>query len=152
VKAPVGWLILGVSLVLVAGRSLLAGQAVLRVEAQSGQFGGNRGAEPVLLRAMHQDSLLMQLTTPDRDPFGPPRANYVAPARPKPPVEVPPEPPKAVLLMQDATGTQVQIEVDGQTSGRMTVGSSFRGWTVTAITGSGITVKKGNHQYTLPRP
>ena len=146
------WALLVLSLVVVAGWTLVAARGALRPAVSRGDLRAGHDQISPVEQAAQLDSLLAAVSTPPRNPFAAPSAPP-ATARARgalvPPVE---SPPRVVLLVEDVGGTIVQIEVGGETSARMAVGGTFRGWTVLAISGDGVTVVKGNRQFVLPRP
>jgi hypothetical protein len=150
------WVIMGLSLVLVGGRTLLAAQSALQTNESHARTKVNRKQDTLVLEVSRSDSLIKATSPSVRNPFQPPPARALpGPVRtgPKPPVAPPPVvPPRAILLMQDGTSTLVQIEVDGETSPRMSVGNSFHGWTITAITDKSIQVTNGSNTFNLARP
>ena len=150
------WVIMGLSLILVGGRTLLAAQSALQSTDNHGKAKVNRKQDTLVLEVSKADSLIKATTTSGRNPFQPPVARVIpAPVRPGPkpvPAPTPVVPPRAILLLQDGNSILVQLEVDGDTSPRMSVGNSFHGWTITAITDRGIQVTNGTSTFNLPRP
>jgi hypothetical protein len=152
VNGRVWWTLLVLSLVIVAGRSLLAAQGALRPTAPRADFAAGGNAVNPVTQSAQIDSILAAVSPPPRNPFAAPPPPPT-PARVRgaadPALEAAP---RVVLLMEDVGGATVQIEVGGETSGQMKAGSTFRGWTVQAITAAGVAVVKGNRQLLLPRP
>jgi hypothetical protein len=152
VTGRVWWALLALILLIVAGRTLLAAQEALRPTVSRGDIPAGRERDNPVAGSARIDSLLAAVSTPPRNPLAAP-APPPGPARGRgaavPAVE---PPPRVLLLVEDVGGTIVQIEVGGPTSGRMTVGSTFQGWTVQGITPAGVAVLKGNRQLLLPRP
>lgn len=149
------WILLAVSLLLTTSRSLVAVRSAnLTARTESGPA-GPASPDSVVATVARRDALFQAVEPPARDPFkaGPPPVSPAQAAGPARPTAERNEPkPRVVLLLQDGTSTTVQLEVNGATSGHMTVGSRFEGWVVTAITAMGITVSNGRTQATLPRP
>jgi hypothetical protein len=152
-KIQPAWIILGLSLVVVTGRTMVAAQAGVSRSGRNSDARSNPGPDPKLAAASRLDSLLASMDAPARSPLLPPVQRYI-PGPTKVTKEPPPEviPPRVVLLMQDGQSTLVQIEVNGQSSGRMTVGSRFQGWTIESISAGGIAVTNGTERFVLPRP
>ncbi len=151
-KLQPAWIVLGLSFFAVTGRTLVAAQAGMERGDRNSGAHLSRNMDPKVAAALRVDSLLAAVKAPERSPLLPPAQKYrPAPAARKdePPPVVPP---RVVLLMQDGQSTMVQIEVNGQSSGRMTTGSRFQGWTIEAITAGGITVTNGKDRFVLPRP
>src|SRR5512140_1682931 len=126
----VAWVVLGVSLLLVAGRTLVAAQSALRFDgAHSRAAALHRQQETLVFDATRTDSLVRNTPTSVRNPFAaPPPRIVAAPAprnKPQPPAPAPVTPPRVNLLIQDGNSTVVQIEVNGETSGRMNLGATF---------------------------
>ena len=154
-KFRISWIILSISLLLIAGRTILAAQSGLRVDSPQSKTRVNRKQDMLVMDAARGDSLIRNASAARRNPFGAPVSRVVPGPRVTKPVEPPPEPvkpPRVMLFMQDEGSTVVQLEVEGEASGRMGVGSSFRGWTITSITESAVTVVKENSRFNLPRP
>lgn len=156
-KLKTVWIILGVSLFLVAARTLIAAQAALQVDLPASTMRANRMQDSLVPDAARGDSLIKSVSGAVRNPFQPPVARSTGTPTPRrPAVTTPPpapvNPPRILLLMQDGSSTIVQMEVDGEQSPRMAEGSSFRGWTITSISPSAITVVKGESRFNLPRP
>ena len=112
-------------------------------------------SDPLLTAVEQQDSLLRSASLSARDPFkawtpagpaGSPKTVAVASAL------TPVIPPRAVLLMQDGSSMIVQIEVDGEPSPKLPIGGSFRGWTITGVTPSKVTLVKDGKSYSVDRP
>lgn len=147
------WVVLALSLVLVVGRSLMAAQSALVVAGVKNSRLAAAQVDPAVAAVAHQDSLLRNAPGSSRDPF---RA-WQAPSgevartagRPQP---EPVAPPRVSVYLDDGATRLVQIEVDGETSGRLAVGGSFRGWAVTGITPGGVIVIKNGQRFVLPRP
>jgi hypothetical protein len=157
-KLKTVWIILGISLFLVAARTLIAAQSALQVDMPQSSLKANRLQDTLVLDAARGDSLIKSVSSAVRNPFQPPAAarSTGIPAARKPAVETPPPapvvPPRVILVMQDGSSTIVQIEVDGEQSPRMTVGSSYRGWTISNISPTSISVTDGSNSFNLRRP
>lgn len=146
------WALLALSLLVVAGRALLAAEGALRPTPPRAEFTAGGGGDSPVERAAEQDSILAAVSPPARNPFTVPSA----PSGPMRPRGAPPAPeeatPRVVLMMEDGGGTILQLEVGGVTSGQMRVGSTFQGWTVQSISAAGVVVVKGGRQLVLSRP
>jgi hypothetical protein len=151
----VGYIALAIVLIVAMGRTVLATQASLVRRDEGGTALAGRFTDPMLSRLAADDSLLSSLARNRRDPFRPwnpvssAPAVRTTPAEPEPPPLVPP---RVVVYMQDGTSTIVQFEVDGDTSPRLAVGGSFRGWTITGISGRTVSLSKNGQQFAVPRP
>ena len=149
------WIVMGLALLLVGGRTLLAAQSALSPDLQQEGKSANRRQDTLVYEATRSDSLIRSISGLPRSPFMAPPARLAQVAQKRKANELPPAPvvpPRALLLMEDGNSTVVQIEVDGETSGRMSIGNSFRGWTITAINERGIVVSNGSSTFNLPRP
>lgn len=98
--------------------------------------------------AGQRDELLASVTDPSRDPF------HAPPRRWRPPPRVQPKPKSVALpvlrmILFDTIRPEVQLEVDGSNSGRLEVGSTFRGWTVVSISVKKVVVSKDGETHTL---
>jgi hypothetical protein len=150
-------IILGVTLLLVGGRTMLAAQSALGVDSDDARRAVNRRQDTLVREAARGDSLIRSIGPLRRSPFAVPPARIAAATVPrnKPattPAPAPVAPPRVILLMQDGNSTLVQMEVDGETSPRMAIGNSFRGWTIVGVNERGIIVTNGSSTYNLPRP
>jgi hypothetical protein len=152
VKPGLAWLFLVTGLVLTAGRALIAARESLRVEPGAFRYGRPHVPDSLFASASLGDSMLSAMAVPDRDPFGAPKPRQTD--RPRWPAKEAAAlvRPRVVLLMQDGSSTLVQLEVESRTSGWMSVGSAFQGWTIEAITSDGVTVSNGKTRLTLPKP
>jgi hypothetical protein len=97
-------------------------------------------------RAVDRDTELISIESSPRDPF-----NRVQTVRrsttPKPPPKAPP--PQLRMILYDQLSPEVQFSVNGDISGRLTPGQSFRGWTVVSISARSCIVQKGDKSLTL---
>jgi hypothetical protein len=98
--------------------------------------------------ARARDRVLHELPDPERDPFHQVRRATSTTSRPKPP---PPKvlPPELNMILVDQVSPEVQITVEGEASSRLTVGGSFRGWTVLSISSRSCVVEKDGRTFTL---
>ena len=151
----IGVIALLVSLVLVAGRTVLAARSSLGTGPSAGLRLGGSSGDPALLASQALDSLLASCAIDvRRDPFRPGSVPLPIGARPAPSAPVVPvvTPPRVAVVLQDGNSIIVQIEVDGATSPRLGVGGTFRGWTITGIADRTITVSRDGKSYPINRP
>lgn len=148
---PVWWVLI-LSIALVGGRSLYVARSVLVAAGPRGGGPAIVGLDPAVAAVARQDSMLA-VRASDRDPFRtwqpPVETVVVTPARSEP---EPPAPPRVSVYLDDGASRSVQIEVDGETSGRLGEGGSFRGWTITGISPGGVVVVRNGQRFVLPRP
>lgn len=153
----IGVLALLLSLFLAAGRTVLAARSSLGIGGANGVRMNARNDDPTLTAAVALDSLLAACAIgAGRDPFRPgtPPPPIGGGRVVRPPVVVEPvvEKPRVAVFMQDGNSIIVQLEVEGATSPRLGVGGTFRGWTITGISGRKITVAKDGKSYDIDRP
>ena len=107
-------------------------------------------ASDALQAARAADAGLAAATEPGRDPLHakpvPRRSTPTRRAEPKPIRIVPPT---LSMLLVDTVNPVIQIVVDGQRSGSLKVGDSFRGWTVDVIMSNAAMVSKDNKSYRI---
>jgi len=155
VNARVAWWVMAIVTLLAMGRVVMAARVSGSAQAVVPKSVSGSAYGPLMAALDRQDSLLAAVSVSSRDPF---RAwtptSTTAPVRTAPIVAPPPPliPPRVVVFMQDGTSTIVQFEVDGDTSPRLPVGGSFRGWTITGISGRSVTLSKDGQQFEVPRP
>jgi hypothetical protein len=95
-----------------------------------------------------RDRLLDAVDPAGRDPFKmpePPRPKEGP--RPRPVVTL--VPPLLRLIHFDAVSPEVLLEVEGELSGRLTVGQTFKGWAVVSISPRVVEVYKNGKTYQL---
>jgi hypothetical protein len=154
VNERTAYFVLGVVLILVMGRTVLATQSSAPKTDGSANVAG-RLTDPVLIRLATQDSLLRTPVANRRDPFrpwNPPVTATTGRPTAATPAPAPVVPPRVVVFMQDGNSVIVQFEVGGDTSPRLPVGGSFRGWTVVGVSGGNVTLSKDGQQFAVPRP
>ncbi len=104
-------------------------------------------------RLTTQRTMLAEQARTRRDPFRRSEASILE--QPELPVDGPPEVRKLVgpalsALLYDHRDPMTQISVDGERSGWLRPGDTFRGWRVAAITPRAVTITKGGKQVILP--
>jgi hypothetical protein len=99
-------------------------------------------------QAQAQDARLAAVSDPERDPFHAPRRTvYRPPVRAAEPAAE--APPVIRMILFDEVSPEVQIEVEGQLSGRLKIGSAFRGWAIASISENTVVVSKDGETHTL---
>jgi len=150
-----GWWIMIAVMVLLGGRTVLAARSAAISNLRESKEAARIQADPLLTAVDRQDSLLLAASISSRDPFRAwtptPSSNQVkastAAAAPAPVV-----PPRVAVVMDTGTSVIIQIEVDGETSPRLPVGGAFRGWTITGVSATTVTVVKDGRTFTVRRP
>jgi hypothetical protein len=97
-------------------------------------------------RAIERDVELVSIEKSHRDPFNRVQTTR-RPTIPRPPAK--PPAPELRMILYDQLSPEVQFSVDGDISGRLTPGQSFRGWTVVSISARSCIVQKGGESLTL---
>ena len=147
-------IVLAVGTLVIGFRTVSVSIATAREAARDVREGTMSGVQRNrLVRAVaHQDSLLSAKSRVPRNPFGPPPPDGQAkPVAPK--VEVKPVvPPRVRLLAVEASRKTTVLEVEGELSGNLSEGETFRGWTVVLISTTGVRVERDGIAYTLPKP
>lgn len=97
-------------------------------------------------RAIDRDTELTSIEDAPRDPF-----NKVRTTRRSTTPQAPPKapPPQLRMILYDQLSPEVQFSVNGDISGRLTPGQSFRGWTVVSISARSCVIQKGGESLTL---
>lgn len=149
-----GWWIMIVVLILLGGRTFMAARSAAIGNLKESKNVARADDDPLLTSVDRQDSLLAVANRSSRDPFraGSPPPMGAARTATVAPEPGPVVPPRVAVLMDTGSGVIIQIEVDGETSPRLPVGGTFRGWTVGTISATTVTILKGGEQFTVPRP
>ena len=150
-----GYLTLLVCLILVAGRVVLAAQSSLAVRTDTRTGISANLADPLITGLTVEDSLLAAKVANRRDPFRPwnPLSTSIGTsAAREAPVATPLVPPRVAVVMDTGTSVIIQIEVDGETSPRLPIGGTFRGWTISGVSATTVTVVKNGQAFTVRRP
>lgn len=128
-------------------RSLAAADAVLSPAVGPRASSPGVGTSPAA-EAKARDDALRDVGTPSRDPFHLPARPVAATRRPDAQTR-PDTPPDVRLVLFDQVDPEVQLSSEGGISGRLRVGQSFEGWTVTSISQSAVVVMKDGVTHTL---
>jgi hypothetical protein len=128
-------------------RSLAAADAVLSPAVGPRASSPGVGTSPAA-EAKARDDALRDVGTPPRDPFHVPERPAAATSRldARSRSDTPPE---VRLVLFDQVDPEVQLSSEGGISGRLRVGQSFEGWTITAISQSAVVVMKDGITHTL---
>ncbi len=140
-------LILLITGLFLAFRAWTAAQTVLAPPATARIAAAGEEA-PLIQTARERDAAVTGEPDAKRDPMHwPPAPRRVVP---RTPAEPPPlVPPRVSMILVDQVNPTVRILVDGQRSGDLHVGESFRGWTVVSIRSGNVTVSKDGETFTL---
>lgn len=128
-------------------RSLAAADTVLSPAVGPRASSPGVGTSPAA-EAKARDDALRDVGTPSRDPFHVPERPAAATSR----LDTRPRsgtPPEVRLVLFDQVDPEVQLSSEGGISGRLRVGQSFEGWTITAISQSAVVVMKDGITHTL---
>ncbi len=137
-------LLAGVYLVV---RSLSAADVVLSPAV------GSRAASPGAVsspaaEAKARDAALRDVGTPSRDPFHLPQRAVASGPRTSS-AAAPNVPPEVRMILFDRVTPETQLSLGETISGRLRMGQSFEGWTVTSISQSAVVVTKDGVTQTL---
>lgn len=149
-----GWWVMIAVMVLLGGRTVLAARSAAMSQRTESKETARLQSDPLLTAVDRQDSLLVAASLSSRDPFRAWTPTQVSTAQASPTVAAPAPvvPPRVAVVMDTGTSVIIQIEVDGETSPRLPIGGTFRGWTITNVSASTVTVAKAGKQVTVPRP
>ncbi|TPW09214.1 MAG: hypothetical protein FD129_2276 [bacterium] len=144
-------------MVVLGVRTVLAVQSAAVVNLKVSKEPGRDHGDPLLTAVDRQDSLLRAASVGSRDPFRAwtPPAPVGGSSKPGKAVAPPPPPvvpPRVAVLMDAGSGVIIQIEVEGETSPRLPVGGSFRGWTISGVSATMVTMVKDGKSVSVPRP
>jgi len=154
-SARLGWWVMIAVMTLLAGRTVLAARSAAISNFRESKNAARVGSDPLLTAVDRQDSLLTVASLSSRDPFrawtpsGPVSAPRTSTAASVP---APVVPPRIAVLMDTGSSVIIEIEVNGETSPRLPVGGSFRGWTIAGVSESSVTFIKDGKRFTVPRP
>ncbi len=106
------------------------------------------GEAPLVQSALDRDAAVAAEPDPGRDPMhwppAPPAPRHRGPVEPPPLVA-----PRVSMILVDQVNPTVRILVEGQRSGDLHIGESFKGWTVVSIRSGAVTVTKDGENFTL---
>jgi hypothetical protein len=103
---------------------------------------------PLVQSAEERDAAIAAEGSPGRDPMHWPPAPPRPPRHHKPAEPPPLVPPTVRMILFDQVRPTVRIEVEGQLSGDLHVGDSFKGWTVVSIKSGTVDVAKDGKTFT----
>jgi hypothetical protein len=141
-------LVLAVSGIYLALRCWSAVQAMTAPPPRA-EVASPEGSAALVAQAEARDGMPAQAGPPERDPFHRVRVTPPRPARTTRAAPAEPALPVLRMILYDEIRPEVQFSVDGDLSGRLHPGQSFRGWTVRSISTRSCVVEKDGRSLTL---
>lgn len=145
--ASVAALILLITGLFLVYRGWSAAQLVLS-PSRAGRAAAAKEEVPLVQSAERQDAAIAAEGSPERDPLHWPPAPPSPPKHHQPAEPPPLVPPTVRMILYDKVNPTVRIDVEGQSSGDLHVGDSFKGWTVVSIKSGTVEVAKDGKTFT----